>query len=41
MFSILAAESAPSALPWAAAAAKALKGLHVEAVLLPLLWQVG
>ena len=41
MFSILAAETAPSALPWAADAAKALKGMHVEAVLLPLLWQVG
>lgn len=41
MFSILAAESAPSALPWAADAAKALKALHVEAVLLPLLWQVA
>lgn len=41
MTTILAAESAKSALPWAADAAKALKGLHVESVLLPLLWQVG
>ena len=41
MTSLLAAETAPTALPWAADAAKALKGMHVEAVLLPLLWQVS
>jgi Kef-type K+ transport system membrane component KefB len=38
---IAAATSTGPAAEWATQAAQSLKGLHVEAVLLPLLWQVG
>lgn len=37
----LTTEAARTTLPWTNEAAKALKGLSVEAVVLPLLWQVG
>ncbi len=39
---LIAAETSTApTIEWATQAAQALKGLHVEAVLLPLLWQVG
>ncbi len=39
---LMATETANGSAPeWATQAATALKGLHVESVLLPLLWQIG